>query len=418
MPTLYIRLLGHFQLIQDGKLIATLKEQRLQALFAYLVLHREKVMTRQQIAKALWPDSMPDQARSNLRTDLSKLRQSFPALDEFLETDKHSLQWRADVTLVIDVAAFEEALQQAEQLKRQGDNAGTLAALQQAVDLYTDALLPKLHEKWVLKLRQRLHDQFLAALETLTTLLQAQQDYAAAIRYAERLLQANPVSEAHHRRLMELHLLQQNFLAALETYKRCREILLHEFKITPSTATEEIHRRIVAAMTGENDPKPPDLNDIGLDELRRLAASWWEDEHRLPFPGVTAFLVRLAILLALHGQYTEALLILDRAFILLAATGEHFWEAELHRWRGKVLQRLGEPVAEVDACFRKALLIARHQQAKFQELCALMSLCLLWWGTEKYHDVAQQLAALYADFQPNSTPEALTALLTLFERFM
>ena len=156
----------------------------------------------------------------------------------------------------------------------------------------------------------------------------------------------------------------------------------------------------------------------GVETLRRLAASWWEDEHRLPFRGVTAFLVRLAILLALHGQYTEALLILDRAFILLAATGEHFWEAELHRWRGKVLQRLGEPVAEVDACFRKALLIARHQQAKFQELCALMSLCLLWWGTEKYHDVAQQLAALYADFQPNSTPEALTALLTLFERFM
>jgi len=205
MPTLHIRLLGHFQLIQDGKLIATRREPRLQALFAYLVLHRDKVMTRQQIAKALWPDSMPDQVRGNLRTDLSKLRRSFPALGEFLETDKHSLQWRPNVTFVIDVAAFEEALQRVEQMKRQGDNAATIAALQQAVDLYTDALLPKSHDKWVLKLRQRLHDQFLAALEALTALLQAQQDYAAAIRYAERLLQANPVSEACHRRLMELH---------------------------------------------------------------------------------------------------------------------------------------------------------------------------------------------------------------------
>src|SRR5262249_14688848 len=72
------------------------------------------------------------------------------------------------------------------------------------------------------------------------------------------------------------------------------------------------------------------------------------------------------------------------------ATGERFYEAELHRLRGELLLRQeageGPPcagrsqdsdrpgLAEAEACFRRALDVARRQGAKSLELRAVLSL--------------------------------------------
>ena len=53
--------------------------------------------------------------------------------------------------------------------------------------------------------------------------------------------------------------------------------------------------------------------------------------------------------------------------------GDRQWEAELHRVRGELLLRRGADDSQVEACFDRAIEIARRQQAKSFELRTAMS---------------------------------------------
>src|SRR5207249_8041198 len=76
-------------------------------------------------------------------------------------------------------------------------------------------------------------------------------------------------------------------------------------------------------------------------------------------------------------------------------TEEREYEAELHRLKGELLLRRASSNEEVEACFRQALAIARHQQAKSLELRAAMSLARLWQGQGKHAEARQLLAPIY-----------------------
>jgi DNA-binding SARP family transcriptional activator len=119
IPILRIQLLGGFQIISGDTPITTVELPRLQSLLAYLLLHRSAPLARQQLAFLLWPDSAEGQARSNLRTLVTRLRGALPQADAFLSIDTHSLQWQPDAPWTLDVADFEQALALAEQAGNQ-----------------------------------------------------------------------------------------------------------------------------------------------------------------------------------------------------------------------------------------------------------------------------------------------------------
>ena len=77
-------------------------------------------------------------------------------------------------------------------------------------------------------------------------------------------------------------------------------------------------------------------------------------------------------------------------------TGEHFYEAEIHRLKGELL--LAHSMAnqkETEACFHQAVDVARRQQAKSLELRATMSLARLWQRQGKRTAARELLAPIY-----------------------
>jgi hypothetical protein len=89
-------------------------------------------------------------------------------------------------------------------------------------------------------------------------------------------------------------------------------------------------------------------------------------------------------LVALAGGYgaleeTEAgLATIADALALIELTSEHEREAELYRLKGELLQkREHSDAGEAEACIRRAIEIARHQEAKMFELRSTMSLSRL-----------------------------------------
>ena len=92
--TLRVHLLGSFRLLHRDEVVTGFDQARLQELLAYLLLHRNVPVPRQQLAFLFWPDSVEEQARTNLRNLWHRLRRALPDADHLLLTDDLSVQWR------------------------------------------------------------------------------------------------------------------------------------------------------------------------------------------------------------------------------------------------------------------------------------------------------------------------------------
>lgn len=104
------------------------------------------------------------------------------------------------------------------------------------------------------------------------------------------------------------------------------------------------------------------------------------------------------------GKGEQAVTLLSEALAAVHATGEHRLEAELYRLRGELLRQSEVPDSkfavekEPEACFHKALEVARRQQAKSLELRAVTSLSRLWQQQGKRGEAQQMLAEIYGWF--------------------
>jgi predicted ATPase len=101
-----------------------------------------------------------------------------------------------------------------------------------------------------------------------------------------------------------------------------------------------------------------------------------------------------------HLAHTEdGLQALAEAHTLVEQHEEGYWEAEVARLQGVLLLRqTGTLQPEAETCFRQALDIAQHQQAKWLELRAAMSLSRLWQQQGKCAEAHGLLAPIYGWF--------------------
>jgi len=102
-----------------------------------------------------------------------------------------------------------------------------------------------------------------------------------------------------------------------------------------------------------------------------------------------------------EGQADDALRILDEAIDVTVRRGEVWNKGELYRRKGEIiLQSGGDPSSaaverEVEACFEKALEIAKDHSAKSWQLRAAKSLARLWQQQGKQTEARELLAEIY-----------------------
>jgi predicted ATPase/class 3 adenylate cyclase len=159
----------------------------------------------------------------------------------------------------------------------------------------------------------------------------------------------------------------------------------------------------------------------GIAQMRQGLAAWQATGAELGRP---RWLALLAEAYGKVGQAEGGLNVLAEALAEVEKTGERFYEAELYRLKGQLtLQQFkvqssrfkvatSQPLtpstqhlapythaeAEAEACFHKAIEIARKQQAKSLELRATVSLARLWQQQGKHHAARTMLSEIYGWF--------------------
>ena len=106
---LEVRLLGKFDVRRYGKSI-TIASRPAQSLFAYLILSAGTSHRREKLAGFLWPDSLEETARDNLRHALWRMRKALPSNPnaEFILADDLSVAFNASAEYSLDVAELEK----------------------------------------------------------------------------------------------------------------------------------------------------------------------------------------------------------------------------------------------------------------------------------------------------------------------
>jgi DNA-binding SARP family transcriptional activator/tetratricopeptide (TPR) repeat protein len=176
-------------------------------LLAWLSL--EGATSRERLAALLWPDSTAEAARSALRQRLSRLRRQ---CGEGLLADSGTLLALAE-GVAHDLDAGTPLL-------------GSLTA----------PALPEL-DAWLARHRAGRSAARRVQLAERIQGLEAAGDAGAALPLALELLDADPLSEDAHRRVMRLHYLRGDRAAAMLAFDRCEQLLKHEVGAAPSAET-------------------------------------------------------------------------------------------------------------------------------------------------------------------------------------
>ena len=93
-------------------------------------------------------------------------------------------------------------------------------------------------------------------------------------------------------------------------------------------------------------------------------------------------------------QIEEGLVTVTKALAQIEQSDERYTEAEIYRLRGELHLSLGNE-SEAEASLRKAIKVARRQQAKSWELRATTSLARLWQAQGKREKARDALAQVY-----------------------
>src|SRR6188474_1809172 len=103
MAMLEVRLLGKFDVKSEQKPI-DIASRPAQCLFAYLILSAGTSHRREKLAGLLWPDSLEETARDNLRHALWRIRKALPPklTAEYLLADDLSIGFSTSADYRLD----------------------------------------------------------------------------------------------------------------------------------------------------------------------------------------------------------------------------------------------------------------------------------------------------------------------------
>jgi len=119
--------------------------------------------------------------------------------------------------------------------------------------------------------------------------------------------------------------------------------------------------------------------------------------------------------LAWHCDRAAALAAIQEGLELARTTGEHGWDAELHRLAGTVLLAENK-LNEGEASLQQAIRIAQAQQAKSLELRAVRDLARLWGEHGRRTEAYDLVAPVYSWFTEGFDTADLKETKTLLDR--
>lgn len=303
MPDLDITLFGSPRVARGGVPLAIGRHLTL-ALLAYLAA-AEQPPSRATLATLFWPELDESEAHASLRRALYDLSQAVGK--EWLAVERERVTLPPVGGLRVDVRRFRDLAAQA---AGHGHATGQLcddclAALTEAAEIYRGDFLAGFSlrgsaafDDWQSVTVEHERLALAGVLEQLATGLAGRRRCDLALPHARRWLALDPLDEASHRLLMQLHAWAGDRAAAARQYEGCVKVLAAELGIEPAPETTALYQALVHGAPAA--PPPPGASQASPSPAPPAPGA---PRHNLPadvtpFIGRAATLIEVAELLA------------------------------------------------------------------------------------------------------------------------
>ena len=236
------RILGSLEAVEHGRPLA-LGGSKQRALLALLLLHANRVVSRDRLIDELWDGSPPDTASTALQVHVSQLRKA-------LGHDAIATQAPGYLVKVepggLDLERFERLVAEA----RGQDAESSAEALRQALELWRGPPLADLDDSLARAERGQLEEQRASALEQRIDADLELGRHAELLPELEALVREEPLRERRRAQLMLALYRSGRQADALDVYRNGRKLLADELGLEPGAELRQLEKAIL-----EHDPE-------------------------------------------------------------------------------------------------------------------------------------------------------------------
>ena len=249
MGILQVALLGGVRVTHDEWRNETKLSREIQALLAYLLLHRHRTPSREVLVGVFWAECSPDKARRALNTALWRLKKvvepsGIPGGTYLISAHPGEVGFNRQSHYWLDAEVFEQEANSLFAYSSQEVNDAKVHNLERVLELYGGELLEGFYDEWALRERERLRALYLKCLTYLVQYYNFQKEYEKATAYGQKILDLDPIREDIHRELMRLYLESGQRALAARQYRICQLTLAKELGVLPMDETRMLYAQI------------------------------------------------------------------------------------------------------------------------------------------------------------------------------
>lgn len=248
---LQIGLLGPFYLIvdQEESKDEDWKSKKALTMLKHLATRKGHKVSADMLIELLWPDNEDVDSTSNLHTAVWFARRMLASKSKPEEESSlhyaNGSYWLELPTGCLDLDPFEEHVQKSRQLAK-SDPEKALVHCESALGLYRDDFLAEdVYEEWTIPYREEYQElYFELILRSAELLMDYRGDLQAAIAILRSAVKKDQFREELYHMGIKFYILADQHVDAMNLYKRYSKMLMDEFQLHPSKATQELIQQL------------------------------------------------------------------------------------------------------------------------------------------------------------------------------
>lgn len=245
---LTVRMFGKFQTENEKGILnkENMRSEMLTRLLAYMISHREKDMTAQELIDVLWPEDQSDNPSGALKNLMYRLRKlmnnTWGESGKYIVTGRGAYQLNPEFVFHVDIEEFEECCRQ---VFNSEDPAVQQENGKRAVELYQGMFLSELSsEYWVVSIATYYHSIYLTMVKRLAALLEKEKKFTDVEEICGKAIQIEPLDEEIHCFLLRAMIADNKQQLAASHYKETVKLLYDSLGVRPSGEMENIYEEL------------------------------------------------------------------------------------------------------------------------------------------------------------------------------
>lgn len=244
-----IKLFGEFRIIDSNNQLVTInwRSVKMKSLFCYLLLSRERGISKDKLMEMFWSDSKPKIQSANLRSTISELRKELSSVfgqkrKDIIQYQYQTYKFVPQVTLTVDTENFEKLINE---IQKESKLKAKIEKCLLAVSLYEGDFLEELYDSWTDEYRRYYKEKYNYLLWQLADYYYNREEYWEAISYYRKILKIEPFSEKVYSQLMLAFSKLGNKEAIKETYIQLEQLFQEELDTKPSPTITSLFKRLI-----------------------------------------------------------------------------------------------------------------------------------------------------------------------------